>query len=1340
MPSNTTPETATVIAALPYTDTLDLTGAGTGASYASHALGTKYNQVWWEYTTGAAEYAITITADRSPNTGEYVSLWTGTPPTLTEITKVDFLATTRWFSGAVGGGFWRMEPVDPNTTYYIQFESSTNDGGTLTLTIQGDPGLPVPPGSLCIQDDKDTFPAVIFDATSGQALRVVNFSSGETGTTLPNGYLCLQGGEGSDTVNIYAPDFSLVTNVDVGPENVTAIANDYANYFYVGTSNGISFKLYKLDITGSILDSWTLAADMWQMAVDRTGEILYTIKNGDAQPIKRFDLTGGGAMSDLVAGFAGESTTLCFGDGFIDSAGHLWFAYKDSPGSGFRMRQFDVSSGAVLQTVSLSAINHYALDYDDLHFQVWKDASIGLYTFERILISDGSSVASSLTHSSRHQDGLVNTADEAWGSQLSCNMIITQSALSESTCAIWPVWLSDDSINGETFLVFSGSYLGNGQVLRYDFDGNLVKSYPYDPTDFPDGMMGLAAMLDTDACVIQEQEDDGRGMIWLAGHHTPEGAGVVQPGVLPIRLTTGEVLAPVVAIPAETEVDQTAGFTALDFPSGNGDPTDKGLPPKPTVNCGPLSNLRTPQPNAGCNDGGIGSTPTYTGASGVVPVATDPVEATLTGKRDILIWTEIQHTQYNDDGTETADVLRYAHVDIPDTLRKEGRLAQAGSCEQASSDGQGNMKSASGQLSIFDFPDRPLATRRADRTRLNFNRDEVTVYAISDADRRNGATPKMLARGLCYGDSNGSPGTATLDWVDHLHVEGGSFSPDKTMPMFRYPVGYYTNAPADLANYFMPVIYGEVTDNNAKDPITGLVSERGKHTPHLVDPESTLFGETYARFNNNLFAIYRIDGVYGSDCGGLGCWGMTAVSDGKKPNSTITLTGRGDFSVIPGGGWAQLVLWTANGRSEHRIIGVNIGSNSVKVDGEVDADLVNGPIDWMIERIDHAPRRVRIAVADRQGFDVMVPGYAGYTRPTTYEDFTDPTDGRKWRVTDFGIRGPLLREHLGGGPTIATNTIGVEDQGDGSGLPIVDGFTAYCHWMDNCLHQQRTTPPISDNLWAQVEADLPAWSDGLTKTRESSFRACQALTASSLGGYGVRIGIVFDQGMSLRDACQLWNDNLGCRTVNDEHGRMKVWMVDKYADTSTWPRIDHVNRIFGSVAAPRVVDEAMNVIRCGYDWDPDAQTFRVDGAFVKSDQAIRRNKGYEKPSKHYDFKMLTEKVFAEWRLNALLGAHQDGPIRVPLGECDLGVFDYPIGTGVILTSVMGPGAEGYVDQPVYIEDRLTDLDQKTVALTMLDVGTDLKVVPADRQFIATNNASIAPIASLDADIAPLAVA
>ena len=71
-------------------------------------------------------------------------------------------------------------------------------------------------------------------------------------------------------------------------------------------------------------------------------------------------------------------------------------------------------------------------------------------------------------------------------------------------------------------------------------------------------------------------------------------------------------------------------------------------PPKhPTVRCEPQTLVSSPAKNAGCNTGGLGWTPEYTGASGVVPIGAEPPAGeTLTGKRSLYVWGEITHVNY----------------------------------------------------------------------------------------------------------------------------------------------------------------------------------------------------------------------------------------------------------------------------------------------------------------------------------------------------------------------------------------------------------------------------------------------------------------------------------------------------------------------------------------------------------------------------------------------------------------------------------------------------------------------------------------------------------------------
>jgi len=54
--------------------------------------------------------------------------------------------------------------------------------------------------------------------------------------------------------------------------------------------------------------------------------------------------------------------------------------------------------------------------------------------------------------------------------------------------------------------------------------------------------------------------------------------------------------------------------------------------------------LRTPASSAGSNQGGVGFTATYTGASGSVPIGDDAEDGeVLTGARTLHVWAEVTH-------------------------------------------------------------------------------------------------------------------------------------------------------------------------------------------------------------------------------------------------------------------------------------------------------------------------------------------------------------------------------------------------------------------------------------------------------------------------------------------------------------------------------------------------------------------------------------------------------------------------------------------------------------------------------------------------------------------------
>lgn len=907
----------------------------------------------------------------------------------------------------------------------------------------------------------------------------------------------------------------------------------------------------------------------------------------------------------------------------------------------------------------------------------------------------------------------------------------------------YPCWLTDGSFvvntNGASGPV---SWSPAGPLVRVDNEGKLVKSYPLPDGLESDFLYGVQAMLDASACIQKldtSSEDpanvEGVGLVWVA--YSDDSDPSDHYTVFAVRLESGEIL-PSQQLEEFSEITDDWGVFIMlgegGFGSGTGDANqDVGLPPKPSVRCGGEGGLSTVSPIPGCNGGGVGFTPEYTGPSGVVPEADDPEPGeTLTGKTGIFPVLVHTHTVYP---AETTEERRTSTVELDDEIRTEGRIRSLGDVERGMSDGQGNLQAATIDVYQMDGDGRPIGLWTVDPARKFFSGDELKVMLRSEQGRKQNLAPRMVGRGLIQAERYGTPIVSQLTAVDTIFRDGGSFSPDKKVPQWVWPRAHFTESPKDVAQKFMRVIVGEVSDNGAIDPATGLPSERGKLSGIFlgldglsVGPVGT--GNVWGCFGASLFAIYQITGLYGSDLGGLGCYGYAAQSDGKA-KSTITLDNAPDLTSIPTNGYAQIVLFTANGRTELRIIGK--GVSSVKVNAKVDQDIVDGTVSWYLSRTDYVPRRVKIDLNARNGVDCQVPKWPSYVRANPYEDFTS-VEG-DYRVTLFWVTGPLLQAHLFGEVTLAFNAIGIEDKGDGSGLPIVDAFTAYNWWCDNMLHRQLQAPLAGQ--WPQTDGDLPMFADGVTKTKQSSFAAAQAQTAASLGGYGLRISAVFEDGISTRDAMQLWNDNLGCRTFIDEYGRIGVFLLDRNQDATEWPRVEHVSRVFGDVQRWRALDEAVNVVQGGCDWDPEAQKFREDDIQRISADAIAHNKGIKKYSKHIDGKLLANKDHFKWILDRKLGLEDDGPVYVSIAGCDVGVLDYPIGSGIQFTSIMGPGANGFVDHPLIILHQALRLTLPyTVDMVCLDVGVDRILIPAAQRFILTSDTSRQPHLSDDADVTP----
>ncbi len=598
-------------------------------------------------------------------------------------------------------------------------------------------------------------------------------------------------------------------------------------------------------------------------------------------------------------------------------------------------------------------------------------------------------------------------------------------------------------------------------------------------------------------------------------------------------------------------------------------------------------------------------------------------------------------------------------------------------------------------------------------------------------------------------------------WCDGVDGMAGSPLAQSTGNVPSVNVSGVFNPPVDVYNKYMPVIIGEKSDQCAVDPVTGAPASKGL-CPLIYLGQDALptgangTGEPWGMFFLCLYACYKILALYGSDLGsslyGIG----NLTTDAASPNSTLTLGGSPNLASVAVG--AQITVYASTGIKTFSITAVNVGASQVTVNGTVTtADVTFNTVvgttvgaDWIIGT---PSGRASINLNTRNGVDVMVPGWPGYIRPTPYEDFQDADTGDIYRGTWIWVRGPLLNQALRGAVTLAANVIGVEDKGDGTGLPITDYFTAYNWWLTNCVITKTKRPSIGlatggPGYWPQTAADLvtigATFSDGTAIVRGSSFVTAQTISVNKIGGRGYQVNAYFGGGTSspaIRDVMALWNSAAWCRTGVNEHGQVFVSLFDTTQDPTTWPRVEHVSRVFGPVIRTNPQAETENVVQGQYDYDPDAQRYRNPLLTVTSSAGVLHNKGIQKKSGVIDGQLTANTNQFTNVLKDRLAYAQDGPVYVTFVG-DVGLLDYPLGSGIQFTSPMGPGSVGYASQPLWIIKKSLNVDTHLVTLTCLDVGGGSgmgTLVTAAQQFLVTDNSLTAPQVTDSASLAPVVI-
>lgn len=341
-------------------------------------------------------------------------------------------------------------------------------------------------------------------------------------------------------------------------------------------------------------------------------------------------------------------------------------------------------------------------------------------------------------------------------------------------------------------------------------------------------------------------------------------------------------------------------------------------------------------------------------------------------------------------------------------------------------------------------------------------------------------------------------------------------------------------------------------------------------------------------------------------------------------------------------------------------------------------------------------QRIRLDPSTRG--DLLCPFFPTWPFPATYRDFT-AEDGSVYRMTVIYAMGPLSDAHKNGVVNLTVNAIGVEDVGDGSGLPLTDAHAVQQHWIENFLVNN-----YRSGLWVG-DGDHPQWEDGTAMVRSASFAAVQGFSQARVGDRGLTVGWYAADQRVLQDWFREWNQSTDTRLGINGDGQIVVAGLDETTDTGGWPTIIHETDLFGDVVVTSG-EERENVVTGVCDWDPDKKQFRGATIQYASERSISRYKNRRKEGDKIESTILVSERQLRWVLQRRLARLQDGVPSVEItGKVDL--LDYDVGDGVLLTTIEGTGAEGFVAQPMLILRRRFRVSDRLVTLTLLDLGAFL---------------------------------
>ncbi len=347
---------------------------------------------------------------------------------------------------------------------------------------------------------------------------------------------------------------------------------------------------------------------------------------------------------------------------------------------------------------------------------------------------------------------------------------------------------------------------------------------------------------------------------------------------------------------------------------------------------------------------------------------------------------------------------------------------------------------------------------------------------------------------------------------------------------------------------------------------------------------------------------------------------------------------------------------------------------------------------------DLAPEDVpKRALMDFDDPDLLAPRSAAWPFPDPYIE----TGGI--RMTVIYLKGARLEQHRSGTVTVAANACGYEDVGDGSGLMINKAFYVWQHLINTFILADEGAGYRTGN-WPALET----YANGDPILQTSKFEDCQQQTIDWIGGDGYLAAIAIHEPTTVREVVRRFNLTFDAFLGSNHHGQIIPALIDTAASPTAGrhyrDRIDMVE-----MGQQTLDHEAIETkITYAYDWDADAQAFRIANQVVEDTAAAEALKGPLFGSEQELYYSRDAASVDDSRLRRL-HRHVRAPRYVEVVSNYLALED-ELGDRIRLTHYNGLGTNGDVNTPGFV--RRHRIDGATSTLEMLDlrrVGTLLIV-------------------------------